>query len=81
MPRASLSTKGQVVIPKAIREHLGLHAGDEVDFVLQDNGDVVLRPAVEEVRSLKGCLRPPRGKAVSLAQMQRAIRQRAGRKP
>ena len=28
--------KGQVVIPKAMRDHLGLRPGDEVDFVLED---------------------------------------------
>ncbi len=78
MPQASLSTKGQLVIPKAIRDHLRLHPGDAVDFVLQDNGDVVVRPAVEDVRSLKGCLRSRRRKPVSLEAMRQAIRRRAG---
>ncbi len=76
MPRASLSTKGQLVIPKAIREHLGLRPGHGVDFVLQDNGDVLVRAAVEDVRALKGCLRPRGRKPVTIEEMNRAIRQR-----
>ena len=78
MPRASLSTKGQLVIPKAIREHLGLRPGHGVDFVLQDNGDVLVRAAVEDVRALKGCLPSRRLKPVSLEAMRQAIRRRGG---
>jgi len=74
MCRAALSTRGRVVIPKAVRACLGLHAGDKVDFLVQDNGDVVLRPAVVDIRSLKGCLKPPKGKVVSLEDMDRAVR-------
>jgi AbrB family looped-hinge helix DNA binding protein len=79
MVRASLSTKGQLVIPKAIRERLGLHAGDKVDFLVQENGDVVLRPAAIHVQSLFGCLRPRNGKVASLEDMERAIRKGAAR--
>ncbi len=35
----SLSAKGQVTIPKKIREILKIHRGDMVDFIL-DKGDV-----------------------------------------
>jgi AbrB family looped-hinge helix DNA binding protein len=76
MPGATLTSKGQLVIPKAIRDHLGLHPGDQLDFVLQDNGDVLIRPAVEDVRSLKGLLRRRRRRPVTLDEMNRAIRQR-----
>ena len=31
-----LTSKGQVTIPKAVREHLGLRPGDEIEFVEQD---------------------------------------------
>ena len=30
--------KGQVVIPKSIRDHLGIHPGDEVSVTLEDHG-------------------------------------------
>ncbi len=39
-----ISTKGQVTIPLAIREQLGLHPGTEVEFELDEQG-VLLRRA------------------------------------
>ena len=79
MPIATLTSKGQLVIPKAIREYLHLHPGDRLDFVIRDDGDVVLRPAVTDVRDLKGLLHQPGRPPVSLRAMQRVIRTRAGR--
>ena len=32
MPRAKLTSKGQVTIPRVVRERLGLETGDEIDF-------------------------------------------------
>lgn len=39
----AITVKGQVTIPKRIRDALGLKPGDQVDFVVGDFGDVVLR--------------------------------------
>jgi AbrB family looped-hinge helix DNA binding protein len=45
--------KGQVVIPKAMREQLGIVAGDEVDFALEDGGvRVELRRGRPSLRGL-----------------------------
>lgn len=41
----ALTVKGQVTIPKRVRDALGLKPGDEVDFVLDDRGAVVVRRA------------------------------------
>jgi antitoxin PrlF len=41
---SAITTKGQATIPKAIREHLGLKAGDRVKFFLHPDGSVVLLP-------------------------------------
>ena len=38
-----ISTKGQVTVPKKIRNRLGLRVGDRVEFVVQGN-DTVIRP-------------------------------------
>lgn len=39
-----IGAKGQVVIPKSIRERVGLQPGDEVDFELRDD-ELVVRAA------------------------------------
>jgi antitoxin PrlF len=41
----AITSKGQVTIPKAIRDHLDVGPGSKVDFVMNDQGDIVLRKA------------------------------------
>jgi antitoxin PrlF len=79
VPTSTMSSRGQTVIPKMIREHLGLHPGDVIDFVVADDGGVLVRPAVEDVRRLKGILKRPRQRAVPVQEMNQAIRRRAWR--
>lgn len=80
MPTATMSSEGQTVIPKAIRERLGLRPGDALDFPIQDDGDVVIRPALEDVQRLKGPLRRPGHAPVSVPEMNRVIRERRRRR-
>ena len=77
MPTARLTSKGQLVIPKDIREYMRLQPGDRLDFIIQDDGDVVIRPMVADVRELKGILNVSGRQPVSAATMDEAIRQRA----
>lgn len=35
---SKVTSKGQVTIPQAIREHANIHPGDDVDFVIDDVG-------------------------------------------
>ena len=41
----NLTSKGQVTVPKTVRDYLGLKPGEPVAFERVANGDVVLRPA------------------------------------
>lgn len=41
----TLTKKGQVTIPKHVREKLGVKPGEAVDFRITDGGDVIVRPA------------------------------------
>jgi antitoxin PrlF len=80
MPSATVTSKGQITLPKPIREHLRLDTGDRVDFVIQDDGSVVLRPATVDVRELKGLLHRKDIKPLSVEEMNAVIRRRvAGR--
>ena len=77
MPSATLTSKGQLTVPKAIRDLLRLGTGDRVDFVVQDDGSVVLRPATVHVRELRGFLHRKGLKPVSVEEMNAIIRRRA----
>jgi antitoxin PrlF len=80
MPSATLTSKGQITIPKAVRDRLGLEAGDQIEFVFEAPGDrVVLRPGNRDPAGLRGLLHAPGRRPVSLREMDEAIR-RAHRK-
>ena len=38
-----MTTKGQVTIPRRVREYLGLKSGSEIDFDMAEDGRVFLR--------------------------------------
>jgi antitoxin PrlF len=76
VPTATLTTKGRVVIPKTIRDRLGLNPGDMLDFVVHDSGDVLIRPVTDDVRRWKGLLHRTGQTPVSLGKMENAIRRR-----
>jgi len=79
MPAATLSSKGQMVIPKSLREQLGLKPGDSVDFIVQENGDVLIRPAAQDVQKLKGILHRAGRKPVSIEEMSTVVKNRKRR--
>mgnify|MGYP001557575291 CR=1 FL=1 len=41
---ANVTSKGQVTVPKPIRDYLGLKAGSAVTFERRADGEIVLRP-------------------------------------
>ncbi len=41
----AITTKGQVTIPKAIRELLDIGPGSKVEFTLGPSGDIIVRKA------------------------------------
>ena len=53
MPSTRVGRRGQLTIPKAVRQSLGLSEGDHVAFV-EHGGDVVLRPVRQSLRDLRG---------------------------
>ena len=81
MAEAVLTSKGQTTIPKAIREHLRLKTGDRLDFVIEDDGRVTLRPVTLDVTQLRGLLANKyRGPAVSIEQMNRDVQEYVAKK-
>ena len=80
MPSATLTSKGQLTLPKAIRDLLRVGTGDRVDFVVKDDGTVLLRAATVDVRELKGLLHRKGLKPLSVGEMNAIIRRRGGRR-
>jgi AbrB family looped-hinge helix DNA binding protein len=67
---ATLSSKGQATIPKAVRDRLLLKPGDRFKFFFHPDGVIIL-PKIPTSK-LKGMIPRP-AKAVSLEQMAAAI--------
>ena len=55
MPIAKIGRRGQMTIPKVVREHFGLEEGDSLFFYVQD-GSVVVRPVTKTVLDMAGTL-------------------------
>ncbi len=75
MATSTLTSKGQTTIPWEIRRHLNLRPGDRMEFIIQEDGHVLLLPATLDVSELEGVLPTPK-KPVSLTEMERVIRRR-----
>lgn len=78
MPSAVLTSKGQITIPKEVREALGVESGDRLEFVQTAKGGYEVIAASRDVRELKGMIGRPR-RAVSVEDMRKAVARRASR--
>ena len=79
MPTATVTSKGQVTLPQKVREALRIRPGDRIDFVLGEDGEVRLRAGDADVSELRGLLRRPGRKPVTLEAMEQAIARGAGK--
>lgn len=80
MATATVTSKGQITLPKSIREHLRLDTGDVLDFIVNNEGEVVVRPLRGDIMELKGILHRPGRKPVSVEEMNAAIRAHASKR-
>ena len=72
MPNATLTSKGQITIPAAVRKALGVKAGDRVEFVEVTPGRFEFIAATRSVTDLKGMF-GKRAKAMSIDEMNATI--------
>ena len=75
---ATMTSKGQLTVPKDVRIRLNLHAGDRLDFVLRDDGSLDVVPLKQSASRLRGFLPKP-AKTVTIEQMNTAIAEGAAR--
>ena len=72
MVRAKVTSKGQITLPKAIRERLQVAPGDRVVFRIADDGSVRLEAAAGDWRALVGSVKT-RVRGVTLEQIDEGI--------
>ena len=67
-----ITSKGQITIPKLVRESLGLETGDRVEFVGTDKGFVIV-PVKRDLNALCGMFKGRRAKPATLQEIKEAI--------
>lgn len=72
MTEATLTSKGQITIPKQVRETLGLESGDRIEFVVTDKGFLIV-PAKRDLAALCGMFKNRRTKPATIEEMNEAI--------
>jgi antitoxin PrlF len=73
MPTGTVTTKGQITIPKEVRDCLRLTAGSRVNFVIGRKGSVTLKPVKTDIRLLKGMIKSPFNRPITIEEMNDAI--------
>ncbi len=77
---ATLTSKGQLTLPKEIRDRLGLAAGAMLDFQLQADDSITVRALQPDARRVRGLLKSPHAKALTVAQMDKGLADHLGSK-
>ena len=77
MISSKITSKGQVTIPKKVREFLNVDAFDNIEFTLIENGKVIVTGRRNSARALFGMLKHKKQpKPVSIEKMESAIHER-----
>ena len=79
MASSTITSKGQITIPIEIRRRLGLRSGDRLEFLFGSDGEVIVRPKRVRLESLFGILQEPGQRALTVREMDEAVRKSAGK--
>ena len=77
MPIATLTSKGRITLPQAVRAALGLKAGGKIDFVAEPGGGIRVPALRKDVRALRGRFAGRVARPVSISKMNVAIESEA----
>ena len=81
MNTATVTSKGQVTIPKEVRELMAIETGDRLAFDLEGDGRLRVSRVQHEARPLRGMLsKYAKGRPVDGDQVRAALRRRAATK-
>ena len=70
---ATLTSKGQITLPKEIRDRLGLDAGSVLDFQVLADNTLTARAVKPDARRTRGLLKSPHAEPLTAEQMDEGI--------
>lgn len=70
---ATLTSKGQITLPKEIRDRLNLASGAILDFQLQADNTITARHVQPDARRIRGLLKSPHSAPLTVEQMDAAV--------
>jgi AbrB family looped-hinge helix DNA binding protein len=73
MAEATITSKGQITVPKEIRKALNVQEGDVLDFVIDERGQVTVHTLRGDYRRLRGMLKRRGQKPMSVDEMNEGI--------
>lgn len=75
MNEAKVTSKGQITIPKEVREKMNLHSGDRVLFEETKEGEIKISTQKKSILRLRGILHRPGQKTVSVEEMNEGVKE------
>ena len=78
MPKPTMTSNSQTIIPRDVRNQLNPSPGDRLGPVIDEDSRAPLSPARIDTSEWQGMLTPP-ARPVSVEGMNQAIRKRGGR--
>ena len=70
---ATLTSKGQITLPKEIRDRLGLDAGSMLDFQILEDNTITARQVLPDARRIRGLLKSPHATPPTAEQIDEAV--------
>lgn len=69
MSESTITAKGQTTVPRQVREQLGAGPGTRLVWHVMPDGSLIVRAKTLSVLDLAGSLKAPKGKRISIADM------------
>lgn len=76
MAHATVTSKGQVTIPKEFIYRLQLKTGDKIEIIATAHREATIRPIHKKVDEIFGKLHKPGRKTISIETMNEAVKSR-----
>ena len=76
MTLATITSKGQITIPKSIRDSLKLHTGDKIQIIATSDREALIKPISKKTDEVFGKLYKADRKAFSTEEIDKIVRQK-----